>query len=151
MAASARPQEDLVLEQLKRRGAPSIYKSKIELDLAKIKALGPGSPPSEILLNAPASYWLDLKGYDPAKEAIGLSKPMLFLQGDKDYLVTLADFELWQKALGSRKNVQWKRYASLNHVFMAVDGASTGAEFGRLGQQVAPEVIRDVAAWIQGR
>ena len=64
--------------------------------------------------------------------------------------MTQADFERWQKALGSRKNVQWKRYASLNHVFMPVEGTSTGAEFSRPGQQIAPEVTRDVAAWVQG-
>jgi len=151
LAGSARPLEDLILEQIKRRGAPSIYMGKIEADIARIKALGPDSSPTEILLNAPASYWLDLKGFDPAQEAATISKPMLFLQGDKDSQVTLVDFELWKKTLGHRPQVKLTRYATLNHLFMTVEGTSTGAEYGKPGQRVAPEVIQDLAAWIAGR
>lgn len=151
LAGSARPLEDLILEQIKRRGAPSIYMGKIEADIAKIKALGQGSSPTDTLLNAPVSYWLDLKGYDPAQEAATISKPMFFLQGDKDCQVTLADFELWKKSLESKPQVKLTRYATLNHLFMTVEGTSTGAEYGKPGQRVAPEVIQDLAAWITGR
>jgi hypothetical protein len=104
----------------------------------------------ETLLNAPASYWLDLKGFDPAREAATISKPIPFLQGDKDCQVTLVDFEFWKKALGHRSQVKLTRSATLNHLFMTAEGTSTGAEYGKPGQRVAPEVIQDLAAWVMG-
>ena len=63
----------------------------------------------------PAKYWLDLRGYDPAKEASSLKKPMLFLQGERDYQVTMDDFARWKATLGARKDVKLKSYPKLNH------------------------------------
>ncbi|MDF5757646.1 hypothetical protein [Spongiactinospora sp. TRM90649] len=31
------------------------------------------------------AYWLDLRGYDPVATAATLDKPMLILQGGRDY------------------------------------------------------------------
>jgi hypothetical protein len=47
--------------------------------------LSPSTPASELPLGAPASYWLDLRDYDPAGLAAKLGKPMLILQGGPDY------------------------------------------------------------------
>jgi dienelactone hydrolase len=113
-----------------------------------VRALKPGDPPIVMPpVSAPASYWLDLRGYDPPAAASLLKLPMLVLQGERDYQVTMEDFGAWQRALGSRANVQLKSYPALNHVFIAGSGPSAPAEYERPGH-VDEAVVRDIAAWI---
>ena len=60
---------------------------------------------------APASYWLDLRGYDPVVAARSLTQPLLFLQGERDYQVTMADdFVKWKAALGNKAGVTFHSY-----------------------------------------
>ena len=64
--------------------------------------------------------------------------------------MTMVDFELWRKSLAARRDVEFKSYPKLNHVFMEGEGKSTPAEYDREGH-VAPAVIDDVAAWVKKR
>jgi dienelactone hydrolase len=96
---------------------------------------------------APATYWLDLRGYDPAAAARAIDQPMLILQGERDYQVTMVDFKRWQEALSGRKSVTFKSYPPLNHLFMPGTGPSLPAEYQKPGH-VAEDVVRDIAVWI---
>jgi len=95
----------------------------------------------------PGAYWLDLRAYKPAEEAKKVKTPLLILQGQRDYQVTLKDFGEWKAALAGRKNVTFKLYADLNHLFIAGKGPSGPTEYERPGH-VAQNVVSDVAAWI---
>ena len=53
----------------------------------------------------PSAYWLDLRDYDPVAEAKKLAMPMLILQGERDYQVPMADFNMWKAGLGGVKGV----------------------------------------------
>ncbi len=97
---------------------------------------------------APESYWKDLDAYNPAQVAATVKRPMLILQGERDYQVSMTDFELWRRALGGRSDVTFKSYPALNHLFMAGVGKSTPSEYLTAGH-VADEVIEDIAAWIK--
>lgn len=100
---------------------------------------------------APASYWLDLRDYDPAALARTLGQPLLILQGERDYQVTMADdFAQWKAALGRRATVTFKTYAALNHLFMTGAGAgpSVPAEYERPGH-IPVAVVDDIAAWVR--
>jgi dienelactone hydrolase len=116
---------------------------------AAVRALQQPSDPPIVSppFSAPASYWLDLRGYDPPAAASLLKQPMLVLQGERDYQVTMADHAAWQRALGSRANVQLKSYPALNHLFIAGTGPSTPAEYNQAGH-VDEAVVRDIGAWI---
>ena len=115
---------------------------------ADVRALKPSDPPPvSPMFSAPASYWIDLRGYDPPASAAGLKQPMLVLQGERDYQVTMDDFAAWQRGLGSRANVQLKSYPALNHLFIAGSGPSAPAEYSQAGH-VDEAVVRDIAAWI---
>ena len=97
---------------------------------------------------APASYWLDLRGYDPPATAKSLTQPLLILQGERDYQVTMAgDFAKWKAALDGRKNVTFHTYPALNHLFLPGVGRSLPAEYDTPGH-VPEDVIRDIADWI---
>jgi fermentation-respiration switch protein FrsA (DUF1100 family) len=94
-----------------------------------------------------AAYWLDLKQYDPVAVAQKVTLPMLFLQGERDYQVTMADFELWQNGLVGYDNVTFISYPSLNHLMISGEGPSTPEEYNQPGH-VALAVIQDVTNWI---
>lgn len=66
-------------------------------------ALAPSAPAGDLLFGFPASYWLDLRGYDPVATAAAVCRPMLILQGGRDYQVTVADdLAGWRAGLGDR-------------------------------------------------
>ena len=103
-----------------------------------------------VVANIPASYWLDLSGYDPPSAAKEVKQPMLILQGERDYQVTMEEFGRWKAALGARADVTFRSYPALNHLFIAGSGPSLPAEYQTPGH-VAEDVIRDIAAWILAR
>ncbi len=160
LAGNSRPLEDLVIEQyeylLPLQEADGKKREEILADLRKKVArvkdakLSAETPGKELPLGAPGAYWKALKEYDQAATAAKLKMPLLVLQGERDYQVTMADFAGWKKALAGRKDVTLKSYPALNHLFMEGKGKSKPDEYTRAGH-VAPEVIDDVAAWVKGR
>jgi dienelactone hydrolase len=110
--------------------------------------LAPSTPDSELPFGAPAPYWLDLRAYDPAATAAGLGKPMLILQGGRDYQVTVADdLAGWRAALAGRPDVTIRVYDADNHLFFTGTGPSTPAEY-EPAQHVDPAVVTDIADWL---
>lgn len=158
MAGTARPLEDVVLEQftyvfsldgvITDAEKTSLEQLKSQVAKAKDPRLSPETPAADLPLGAPAAYLLDLRGYQPAETAKEMTRPMLIMQGGRDYQVTDADFQLWENALSSQKNVEFKFYEGLNHLFMEGQGKSTPAEYEQAGH-VAETVIEDIANWIR--
>jgi dipeptidyl aminopeptidase/acylaminoacyl peptidase len=149
LAGNARPLEDLMVEQAEYLKVPASDIAGIKTQAKRIKALEPGDADAPKLLQTPPSYWLDLKDYDPVAAAKKVAAPMLFLQGDRDFQVTAKDLALWKAGLGGRKDVTFKTYPALNHLFVAGEGPSTEAEYRKPGH-VAPEVVDEIAKWIKG-
>lgn len=111
-------------------------------------ALSASTPSTDLPFGVPAPYWLDLRGYDPAAAAAALDKPVLIVQGARDYQATVADdLARWEAALRSRPAVTIRVYDADNHLFFTGSGPSTPAEY-ESAQHVDPEVVADVAAWL---
>jgi uncharacterized protein len=112
MAGNSRPLEDVVLEQftylfsLKKEPSEKDRErlEKVKKQVARLKdpKLAADTPAADLPLGAPAAYWLALRAYDARATAARLKQPMLILQGERDYQVTMDDFEGWKKALASR-------------------------------------------------
>ncbi len=158
MAGLTRPLDDTMLRQMQYLytlgGASVSEEDRKKLEdikgvVARIKALKESDRGStEKLLGAMPSYWLDLRGYDPAETAKSVDKPMLILQGSRDYQVTTEDFENWKAALGGRKDVEFHLHPKLNHLFFEGQGLPTPSEYMQIHGSVAPYVIDDIAQWI---
>lgn len=156
MAGLTRPLGATMVDQLtylaELDGAVSEDEKKqidaVREEVRRIEGLKEGA--TGMVLQAPASYWLDLRGYDPAGTAKQLAQPLLILQGGRDYQVTMEDFQGWQKALAGRKDVTFKSYPKLNHFFLEGEGRSTPLEYAKAGH-VAQAVIEDIAGWILKR
>jgi dienelactone hydrolase len=160
LAGSVRPLDVLLIEQTKYilslDGPMTEEKRKqieqLEQQIAKIRLpdLSLQTAAKELPLGVPASYWLDLRGYDPAEAAKEIAKPILILQGERDYQVTMEDFGLWKAALGSSLRVRFISYSTLNHLFVEGKGKSSPAEYSAPGN-VAEVVVRDIATWINSQ
>ena len=159
LAGAARPLEEAIVAQMRYLAAADGTISPEEqqgIDEAaalgeRVRALKTEDGKSgRMISGAPASYWLDLRGYDPPAAAKAVKSPMLILQGERDYQVTMEEFARWKAALGSRSDVTFNSYPALNHLFIAGTGPSLPAEYEVPGH-VAEEVIRGIAAWILGR
>jgi dienelactone hydrolase len=157
MAGPARPLDRAILEQTQylanadgtvtpEEQAAIANATKLMADVA---ALTPeDAAAGKRVFNAPASYWLDLRGYDPPTAAKALKMPLLILQGERDYQVTPDEFARWKAALAGRTDVTFHSYPALNHLFLAGTGKSLPAEYDK-PSHVDEQVVADIAAWIK--
>ena len=106
--------------------------------------------PTDFLMGAPGAYWLDVRSRNPLQIARTLPQPILFLQGERDYQVTIKDFNLWQNGLAGKQNIVFKTYASLNHLFMSGSGAPNPTEY-YTPSHVDAQVIANIANWIKAQ
>lgn len=157
LAGATRPLEDILVEQttylVSLSGLSQDQQKEqigeIEKQRDKVKKLTKADTSSaETYFAAPASYWIDLQGYDPPQVAQSLKMPLFILQGERDYQVTMKDYERWKAALRLNKNVSFKTYPKLNHLFIAGEGKSVPAEYEKAGH-VQDEVIDDIADWMK--
>ncbi len=93
-------------------------------------------------------YWLDLTHLDPVATARSLAVPILLLQGERDYQVTVADdLVLWERGLAGREGVTEKRYRNANHLFLDGEGPPNPAEYSVPGT-LDPALVSDIASWM---
>jgi dienelactone hydrolase len=136
LAGATRPFDDVAREQL-----------------TYLASLAPGTIDPEqglkvLRQSAPEAYWKDLDAYSPTQAASALPIPMLILQGERDYQVSLADLQGWRAAVGGRPNVTIKSYPTLNHLFLPGEGKSTPAEYSQAGH-IPDFVFDDIAEWVK--
>jgi pimeloyl-ACP methyl ester carboxylesterase len=94
------------------------------------------------------AYWTDVRNYDPVATAAGLSIPMLFMQGARDYQVTVADdLARWRAGLDGQAGVEFRVYNNANHLFFRGNGPSTPEEYAVPGH-VDPTIIAEIADWM---
>ena len=105
---------------------------------------------AELPLGVPASYWVWMREYDVAATAGKLSRPVLVLQGERDYQVTMADLAGWKKALAGHKDAKFVAYPRLNHLFADGKGKAKPEEYMKAGH-VAREVVDEIGAWVKKR
>lgn len=123
---------------------------ELEELVAKVKALKEtGNNPEEPILGAYPAYWLDLRHYNPVEEAKKIDRPLLILQGKRDYQATEKDFENWKKALEDKNNVIFKLYPACNHLFIEGKGLITPNEYLYTAGNVSEEVINDIILWLK--
>lgn len=98
----------------------------------------------------PVYYWFEQRDYVPAERAAKQSKPMLILQGENDWQVTMRQFEGWKEALADRSDVEYRSYPQVNHLLTVYEGLSVGQEYYKPAN-VSAEIIGDMADWILER
>jgi dienelactone hydrolase len=78
---------------------------------------------------------------------------MLILQGSNDFQVYAdKDYKLWKTTLKGRKNVTYKLYPGLSHLFMTNQESANGAPDITVYNEpnhVKAQVIKDIAVWVK--
>jgi hypothetical protein len=160
MAAPSRPLDEVYRSQVaylaaldgtvtaaEREGLDAIDLRIARLrDPAALAAAAPGDLP----LGLGRAYWSDLKALDARASAARLrGRPILVVQGGRDYQSTPEDLAGWKRALAGHPDAVFRLYPGLNHLFMEGSGPGSPDEYAAPGH-VAAVVVEDLAAWIAG-
>jgi pimeloyl-ACP methyl ester carboxylesterase len=106
-------------------------------------------PPGKVLLGgAGPAYFLSGFAYNEVATARSIPQPLLFLQGDRDYQVTVAnDLDVWLRGLQGRAGVTVVQFPDADHLFLDGSGPATPLDYQKPGH-VDPAVIATIASWI---
>ena len=154
MAASPRPLDVLMREQYDFLYSlmPEITEEQqaekdamfAELDkLQDLDALGE----DDTVAGVWSAYWKWLADYDILQAAEEITLPVLLMQGEEDYQVTMEDFGIWKDALGEKENWQMISFPGLTHVFTQGLKTEGSAVYSR-ADRVDAGVIRDIADFV---
>ena len=102
------------------------------------------------LFETSAYYAQDEMSVDAAQTAIALGKPLLIVQGGKDWQVPPAKgIEAWQTALDGQLAADYLLYPNMNHMLFNMEGEPVGDTSDYQAGSVASQaLIADIAAWI---
>lgn len=97
-------------------------------------------------------YFKEMGQKTAADYLLTSSKPVLILQGEKDFQVLAKkDYRQFQKLLAGRADTGYKLYPGLNHIFVKAiyDDILKASKEYRIERHIPEEVIRDIAAFIK--
>jgi pimeloyl-ACP methyl ester carboxylesterase len=156
LAGNARPLDVLIGEQYdylyklnpssELLGAAN--KIKEQIAFLNSKEFNVNSPKDKLPFNLSGYYWQSVLDYNPLKEIKKVKMPILILQGERDYQVTMKDFELWKSTLKNNNKATLISYPKLNHLFMSGEGNSGPKEYLVKGN-VEPVVIDDIYNFVK--
>ena len=154
LAAPARPFHELVVDQLEHQATvgdhewaamSALYEQwRTQIDRIRDGEYDAGDQ----ILNYPGALWRSLEAYDHVETARSVDAPMVFLQGKRDFQVTVEDdLERWRDELAERPEPTFESYDGLNHLFMPGAGPSVTFEYAARNNGDG-RVVGDVADWV---
>ncbi|MEI7978137.1 MAG: alpha/beta fold hydrolase [Bacteroidota bacterium] len=109
----------------------------------------PNTYPNDSLpMMYPFSYWNYLNKIDFMALAKNNKKPVLILQGARDYQVPITEFNKWKIALSNNQNYLFQSFEKLNHLFMEGTGKSEPQEYFNRSN-IPVYVIDEITKWIK--
>lgn len=151
-AGPARPFQDISIEQntlsfnQKLIDQKTLDSAILLLNNTRFKVLGDKMPSSPTIYG-PASYILDLNNYNQTATIKKFKGKVLVLQGEKDFQVSMIDFNLWKQALQGNKRASAIAFPTLGHLFVEAGKTNTVADYD-LPQHVPLEVVDTLSNWI---
>lgn len=135
LAGAARKMKELLMEQITYIHSLTGQQADVSAEVEKR------------MRSLPPSYLKMEEAYQPVEVAQKLKLPILILQGERDYQVTMQDFGLWRMGLFRNRNVEYKSYPKLNHLLQEGSGKSTPFEYNH-ASPVPMYIMEDIAAFI---
>lgn len=127
---------------------PSLEDFGKQADLADSPELSLSRPAKQLPFGLGPGYWLECRSLNPIQTTKDMQKPVLILQGGRDYQVTVDNYNELRSSLQGKANVESRLYESLNHCFVTGQGPSRPAEYTDPGN-VEYEVIQDISQWVK--
>lgn len=157
LAGSLRGMENILFDQnlaviqaSDRSESEKLRQTKqLQRELERIKELtNADAKKSAKLFGQPASYWVSLNNAKGLLFVHDLTIPMLVLQGDADFQISVGkDFQSWRDALKNKENVTYWVYGGLNHLFMPTASAKDITDYN-VPSHVEQKVIDDITNWV---
>ncbi len=116
------------------------------LNETRFKTLG-NRKPNSTTIYGPASYILDLNNYNQTETIKKFKGKILILQGEKDFQVSMTDFNLWKTAVKGNEKAKAISFPNLGHPFVLAGKTNTIADYN-LPQNVPIQVIETISTWI---
>lgn len=122
--------------------------AQIAAEIDNPAVLEKDSPDKTLLGGVGPAYYLSELAYHEVATARSIPQPLLLLQGDRDYQVTVAnDLDVWIKGLKGRPGVTVVQFPQADHLFLDGTGPPTPVEYGKPAH-VDTKVIATMANWI---
>ena len=155
LAGNSRPLDKLIIEQYEylykltptQELKDALQQVKEQTALLNSKIFNLNTTKENLPLNLSANYWKSILDYKPIKEIQNVKIPILILQGERDYQVSMKDFELWKSNLKNNKKASFISYPHLNHLFFSGEKPSDPKEYAIKGI-VDKKVIEDISSFI---
>jgi uncharacterized protein len=129
-------------------GSDTVHGAAEAIARTEDPALSPETPSTELLFGWPASYWLDLREFDQVTTAAALNRPILILQGGRDYQVTeTEDLAAWRAGLHGGPGVSIKVFPDDDHMFFRGSGPSAPSDY-QVENHVDPAVVDAIVKWM---
>jgi uncharacterized protein len=154
LAAPARPVSELMAEQFAFLGAlpqnaGAAAQAQLRAAQEQLSRYRSGAlADTAVIFGANVAYLRDLDARNALTTAQRLRVPLLILQGERDYQVTMEDFGRWRIAFADRPAVTLRSFPSLNHLFLQGAGPANPTEYSVPGH-VALDVIEAIATWLR--
>lgn len=161
MAGSPRKLEEIMLDQNDEvlRSTKGLVQWIVKKQVSKITALFDGlyqltdeeAKKKKVGGGTTLYYFKEMGEHAAADYLKNLEKPILVMQGEKDFQATAAkDFEAYKQLLSDKDNVTFHLYENLNHAFVpSVYGSIMKAKQEyNMEQHIGEDVITDIANWI---
>lgn len=159
VAANAGRLDDLILEQtifllsldsLTERKKALLDTMKTQVNKIKNLTLAQANDTLLRLVFHAASYWFDLNQYNQVETAGEIDAPVYILHPERDYQVTMKEYNRWKQGLEQNRNVHFKLYPRLNHMLQDGTAPSLPDDYKKLGN-VPLYFIDDLVGWMKQR
>lgn len=155
LAGNSRPLDHLIIEQYEylykltptQELKDASQKVQEQIAVLNSKSFNINTPKEKLPFNLSANYWQSVLNYKPLNEIQKVKIPILILQGERDYQVTMKDFKLWKTNLKNNKKASFISYPKLNHLFISGEKPSDPKEYAIKGV-VDEKVIEDINNFI---
>ena len=161
MAGTPRKLEDVMLEQNEAvlSSTKGLVNWIVRKQVAKLSGLFSGlyelsdeeAKKKKVMGGTTLYYFKEMGEHSVADYLATTKKPMLIVQGEKDFQVSVEkDFNEYKKLLNDKTNVEFRLYENLNHAFVNYlysDILKAKQEYNT-ERHIGEEVISDIADWI---
>jgi len=161
MAGSPRKLEEIMMDQNNAvlNSTKGLVRWIVQKQIAKITAMFDGlyqlsdeeAKKKKVGGGTTLYYFKEMGEHAASDYLTALEKPILIMQGEKDFQATVEkDFEGYKQLLSGKNNVTFRLYENLNHAFVpSVYGSIMKAkqEYSK-EQHIEETVIADIANWI---
>lgn len=161
MAGTPRKLEDVMLEQNEAvlSSTKGLVNWIVRKQVAKLSGLFSGlyelsdeeAKKKKVMGGTTLYYFKEMGEHSVADYLATTKKPMLIVQGEKDFQVSVEkDFNEYKRLLNDKTNVEFRLYENLNHAFVnyLYSDISKAKQEYNTERHIGEEVISDIADWI---